>query len=143
MSRRSESGFTLLELLIAMTVALIGLAGMMSIFVTLARSNSVSRQQGDAVAISQRVAEDLRSLSIDEIAATYGGGGLPIDQVAMPAVTERTMTYTPILSVTPNADDPDLVLVRVDVQWQEAGDQRAEARHSLGVEVLRTRLERL
>jgi prepilin-type N-terminal cleavage/methylation domain-containing protein len=141
--RRSESGFTLLELLIAMTVALIGLAGMMSIFVTLARSNSVNRQQGDAVAISQRVAEDLRSLSIDELAATYGGGALPIDQVAMPAVSERSIIYTPVLSVTPNADDPDLLLVRVEVQWQEAGDPSAEARHRIGLEVLRTRLERL
>lgn len=63
MRRRTESGFSLIEVLIAVTVFVIALAGIMALMLTTVRANASSTAGTDAVGVAERFLEELRARS--------------------------------------------------------------------------------
>lgn len=147
---RQEGGFTLIEILMTMTVTVIGLAGLLSLHMTTLRGNRMAANSAEASTVAQKVVEELRTLSVDGpdgIVARYGA--LPFEDAAMDTEDGRTGTvYTPYLSAKELTSlSEDLILLRVEVIWADDGADPATVderyKHQVTVEIVRTRQEAL
>lgn len=76
-----ESGFTLVEALVAIVVLVFGLMAVTNLMVVAASSNSVANQGTAAVTSSTRIMDMLKSTSFDALPT----GGTPIDPADTPA----------------------------------------------------------
>ena len=143
---RSERGFTMVELLVTLAVSAIGIAGMLALQVTSVRTNATSAQAAEAVTVAERTIEEARSLSVDEMLVEYEAAALPIDHdFGSQTVAGRTTTYLRRIQVEENPDSADLLRIRVEVMWAEDGGDvnNEDTRHTLSLEILRTRQETL
>jgi prepilin-type N-terminal cleavage/methylation domain-containing protein len=153
---RRQSGFTLIEILVAMTVTMIGLAGLMSLYVTTVQGNSRATRAVIASTIAQQTMEELRSLPVAPPQSTlpYQGPtlqsvfGIPAADVPLANVTGPDGTdYRRLVSVTPLGVPPsplaNLVRVRLEVTWADEGADptttNARLRHEFVLEAVRTR----
>ena len=71
MRRNPESGFTLLEAMVAALILLIAIVFVAQLFVTAMQQNRTSRQYTHATAIAQSKLEELNAIPIEKL--TYGG----------------------------------------------------------------------
>ena len=71
MRRNPESGFTLLEAMVAALILLIAIIFVAQLFVTAMQQNRTSRQYTHATAIAQSKLEELNAIPIEKLA--YGG----------------------------------------------------------------------
>jgi prepilin-type N-terminal cleavage/methylation domain-containing protein len=150
---RSQSGFSLIEILVAMTVTIVGLAGLMSLYTTTAQGNSRAARTVMASTVGQQTMEELRSLPVQTPVTGYQGdtlesrlGGIPaVDVPLLPDVTQANTLYKRVVSV----DQPlaNLLRVRVVVSWTDEGaaDTTTDSRlkHSIVLESIRTRQDLL
>src|SRR5437764_15334508 len=83
-----ESGLTLIELMIAMTVRAVGLAGIMAIVIAALYGNARNRTDTAATMISQLVIEQMADVSATTVPAPV----LQVTDCASPAVTWRINT---------------------------------------------------
>lgn len=145
---RRQSGFSLIEILVAMTVTIIGLAGLMSLYTTTVQGNSRAARTVMASTVGQQTMEELRSLPVQEPVVGYQGetletlvGGFPALDVALDDVTKANATFKRRVSV--DQPVPDLLRVRVVVSWTDEGasdtttDERLK--HNIVLESIRTR----
>lgn len=149
---RRQSGFSLIEILVALTVTILGLTGLMSLYTTTVQGNSRAARTVMASTVAQQTMEELRSLPVEAPVNPYEGptlaglvGGIPASDVALADVTQGNMLYKRKVSVAePLAD---LLLVRVEVSWTDEGaaDTTADSRlkHSIVLESIRTRQDLL
>src|SRR4051812_4236556 len=77
--RRRQRGFTLLELLVTMAVTIIGLLGLMAMYVATAKGNEATARSSAAVSIAQDTLEELRSTGMIPLVTQFGQTDLPID----------------------------------------------------------------
>ena len=146
-----EAGFTLVEVLIALTVTVVGLMGLLSVHTTTLKGNRDSGRASEATAIAQQSIEEVRALAIEgatnSITAKYGA--LPFSNVPMDTVFGRAgVVFKPQLSVVElTTVSPDLVHIRVVVEWADGGDDPtsvpAANKHKVALELVRTRQEAL
>lgn len=144
--KSQEGGFTLIEILMAMTVTVIGLVGLLSLHMTTIKGNQIAAHSAEATTIAQRLLEELRSRSVDDIVSEYGA--LPIEDALMDTVAGKIITYTPYLSVKElTGVSEDLVLLRIEVRWADDGADPATVDvrdiHDIVLEIVRTRQEAL
>lgn len=136
MKRRGEAGFTMVELLITLSISVIGMTGALALHLATARANAGSAATADAIAAAQKTLEDARSQSYAELIASYGA--LPIDDdFGGTTITGRTETFTRRIQIDPVGGNNDLLRVRVEISWNDLGD------HTIALELLRTRQEQL
>ena len=111
---RSDSGFTLIETVIATGLLVTLVAGLAELFVMSARFTSNSNRRGQAVMAAQAKIEDLRSRSFG-----YDAAGDPItDPVLAPSppdtlhgdVAGYYEALDPNAEVIPNGDEPSRVV---------------------------------
>ncbi len=150
-SRTCERGFTLVELLVALTVTVIGLAGLLSLHVAVLKGNQNASRTGEATTVAQQTLEDLRAMPIggspQSIVARYGA--LPITDVTMDPVDGRAgMVYIRRLWVNElTSVSEDLVMIRIEVHWTDDGADPNGAdesvKHKIALELVRTRQEGL
>ena len=57
---RKEGGFNMIEILVAMAVTIIGLAGLLSLSVSVMKGNQGSSRRGEAVRIAKDTIEEIR-----------------------------------------------------------------------------------
>lgn len=74
---RNESGMTLLEVLIAITLLAIGVAGMIGIQVMAMRDEAIAREDNDASRIARDVLEQVQRLPFTAVAPTAGAFATP------------------------------------------------------------------
>jgi prepilin-type N-terminal cleavage/methylation domain-containing protein len=67
---RSDSGFTLIEVLVAMTVLLIGVLGTVTVMVAAAHTNNADRQTDGATNLARDLLEAAHSINYDQLADT-------------------------------------------------------------------------
>lgn len=142
--RRGEAGFSLIELLIAVTVTIIGLTGLLSLHTTTMQGTQSSAQFAEASAFGREAMEDLRAQSVDQLETRFGL--LPVNDFPLDTVAGRGgQTYNRIMSLEPLAVAPDLIRMRIDVTWTESGavpgaeDGRYD--HAIRLELVRPRAE--
>lgn len=153
---RAQGGFSLIEILIAMSVTLVGLAGLMSLYTTAVSSNARSTRSITASGIAQQTMEELRSLPIDPPAGYVGHtladvlGGFPVVAAPLDAVTGRDGTqYQRTVSAAPLAPpNVNLVSIVLTVRWADGGadvETTTDSRllHSMVLETTRTRQDLL
>lgn len=142
----------MVELLIGMLVTLIGLMGLMGLYRTNARANVDSDRASQASIIGQRTMEELRGLSVDEIATRAGDGSYPIQNNALaflPSLPDNTkgVAYTRCLSASALALDNDLIVFRVEVRWRDDRTtvecDAANPDHVVAYEMVRNRTDGL
>lgn len=148
---RSERGFTLLELLLTLTVTTIGLVGLLALHLSVSRGNDGASRSAEAQQISTTTLESLRAQSTADMMLTLTGNAaaVPPQTVTLPTVAGRAgMTYTRTVTVTsvPGAST-NLWKIRVVTGWTEDGGSAGAAGglydHFIAVEVIRTLEEAL
>ena len=120
--RRQEGGFTLIEVMIAMLLLLVGVAGVLSLQMVSVRATSFSRHATEATIVAEDKMEELMNIA--------GSALLPgTDTVNEQAVDDATGEYTRTWTVANGALDPTVLSVTVVVAWLERGNEN----HSISI----------
>jgi prepilin-type N-terminal cleavage/methylation domain-containing protein len=153
--RDRQRGFSLIEILIAMTVTLIGLAGLLSLHFTTVQGNARATRMVTASVIAQRTMEELRGLAAGApfpaptLESRFGllpcpGADVPHEEVEGPDGTRYRSRLTVCAMDPPGGPLENLVRVQVVVSWADEGavddvgtDPRL--RHRIVLETIRTR----
>lgn len=110
-----EGGFTLIEVLIALLVLLVGMAGILSLQLTSMKATSFSRHATEASSLAEDKVEDLRTVPLDSVRFANG-----TDQVDARGVADADGPYIRAWTISPGADT---TIVNVSVSWTERGDE--------------------
>ncbi|MEK6683276.1 MAG: prepilin-type N-terminal cleavage/methylation domain-containing protein [Nitrospirota bacterium] len=102
--RLNNTGFTLLELLIAMVVLAVGLMGVSGMIITSVRGNTFGNQMMQATALAQDKIEELRNTDYEPLYGSCGTGGYPVVCSDDPAVLSPPESNPPNDSGT-NGDE--------------------------------------
>lgn len=111
--RRGEEGFTVVEVMIAMLVLVIGLAGILSLQLTAIRATSFSRHATEASLLAEDKMEALRTVP----AATLVAG---TDTVNAGGMVDAEGLYTREWTITAGGAT---TAVTVAVTWSEQGSE--------------------
>ena len=109
--RGQQGGFTVIEVLIALLVLLIGMAGMLSLQLTAMKATGFSRHATEATVLAEDRLEYLRTAPV----GTLANGA---DQVNAMGNVDSTGLYTRTWTVVPGADTTSIT---VAVGWAEQG----------------------
>jgi prepilin-type N-terminal cleavage/methylation domain-containing protein len=140
MKRRSQSGFTMIELLVTLVITVFGLMGLIAAHRTLSSGAGSSARAQEAVSIGTQVMEQLRNTRPAELARAVTGAAAtpPYTNDDYATIAGRnSVPYDVDVAVTPVADN--LWRIRVEVGW---ADDDATPR-MLGFELMRTTREAL
>jgi len=110
--RPGERGFTVVEVLIALLVLLIGMAGILSMQFTSVRATAFSRHATEASILAEDKMEDLRTTPTTAL----GPGN---DTVDARGNADALGLYTRVWELDPTATP---INIKVTVTWKEAGD---------------------
>jgi prepilin-type N-terminal cleavage/methylation domain-containing protein len=144
--KRKQRGFTLLELLLTLTVTTIGLVGLLSLHLSIARGNDLANRSAEAASIGNAALEQLRAARIPDMMQLLTGSptSTPPVNINFGTVAGRNnMTFRRQVKVTQlNNASTSLWLIRVEVGWTEDGaTQGADSGtldHMIASEVVRT-----
>jgi len=106
---RDQKGFTLLEMLIAVTLIAIGLLATASMQGVALRSNSIANRLTVANLLAQKVIEDLHSRSANDAIYLNASPVTNVQYILDPVTSSPTITipgagvYSATYSITPNA----------------------------------------
>jgi prepilin-type N-terminal cleavage/methylation domain-containing protein len=147
-TRRRQGGFTLLELLITMAITVIGLTGLLSLYVVTARGNATTSRSGEAVAVAEATVEEIRNLSLEKLLTEFSVAALPIDANLDTVAGRAGVTFNRRVQVTElTATSTNLVKIRVEVTWTDAGAATGSDNgihdHRVSFELIRTATELL
>jgi prepilin-type N-terminal cleavage/methylation domain-containing protein len=112
--RKSQGGFTLIEVLIAMLLLLVGVAGVLSLQLVSAKATSYSRHATEATIVAEDMMEELALIKTSDLPA-----GPTSDVVNAQAVPTAGGPYTRTFTAQPDGANPLIVHVRVVVEWFE------------------------
>jgi prepilin-type N-terminal cleavage/methylation domain-containing protein len=148
---KARRGFTLLELLITLSVTTIGLIGLLSLHLSIARGNDGASRAAEAEQITATNLESLHGMRLDKMMAALTGNPNAVPPVfAAPFTVQGRggMTYTVSRSVITLASASNsLMRIRVDTTWTEdgaaAGTNGGQLDHRIALEVIRTVQEAL
>jgi prepilin-type N-terminal cleavage/methylation domain-containing protein len=143
---RRARGFTLLELLITLSVTTIGLVGLLSLHLSIARGNDGASRSAEAQQIAVSELESLRTLSIPKLMKALTNSEVvllptpPRDRFVdgrggMKFMVTSTVTALPGLSA-------NLIRIRVVTSWTDdgatPGANGGQFDHAIPLEVVRT-----
>lgn len=141
-------GFTLLELLITLSVTTVGLIGLLSLHLGIVRGNDGASRAAEAQQITAARLESLRALRAGDLMQTFTGSStvsipIPLTPPKVWTVPGRAqMSYTVTATVGPvTGAPPSLIRIRVVTTWTEDGGTfgvNPILDHALALEVLRT-----
>lgn len=134
--RAREAGMTLIEVMIAVLLLAVGVAGMISIQVLAMRDEAIAREDNDASRIARDVIEQIQRMPFDQVAVTagyvqpawidndgYADGEIPV-QVQTPdgAVMDQKV-FTVSWKITDVVGQSSLRNVDVQVAWTDAAER--------------------
>ncbi|HZJ68098.1 MAG TPA: prepilin-type N-terminal cleavage/methylation domain-containing protein [Kofleriaceae bacterium] len=143
---KGQRGFTLLELLITLSVTTIGLIGLLSLHLSVTRGNDGASRSAEAQQIGAGILEGLRAQSATRMMGDLTGSQASVPPVVAPVITvtgRAGMTFTVARSVTAlTGASTNLWKIRVVTSWAEDGgtfgSNGGTLDHSLALEVVRT-----
>lgn len=151
--RNAQAGFSMIELLIAMSVTIFGLLGLISMHKSTMQGNQGANRLVEATTIAQRTMEELRGIPVQSddptvktLITEYPAWPV-VKEPLLPHIQGRDSTeYRRFVSIHEMTDiSPDLVMIRVEVVWADNGADPATAApqlvHETAFEIIRTRQE--
>ncbi|MBI4510322.1 MAG: prepilin-type N-terminal cleavage/methylation domain-containing protein [Deltaproteobacteria bacterium] len=129
--RDGERGFTLLEILISLTVMTVGLAGVMSFHMSAIKGNALSQRLDRARMLAEQMMEELRSMPVDDIETQASQGYADWSEEGGAVTYHRQVTVTALST--------NLARIRVEVSYDVDGD--TSDTRTARLEVIRTRQE--
>src|SRR5262245_28120650 len=115
--RTQESGFTMIEVMVAMLLTALTVIGVLGLYRVETRASGASRRETEAAVLAQDKLEELRTQAAPTANST--GTDQPIDQFS----PSSTNFFTRNWSVTVSADAAVYNIV-VDVTWDDDGTTR-------------------
>jgi len=114
---KRQSGFTLIEVMIAVVILAAGILALATMQIVSIRSNAFSTEMTYATMLAQSRFEQFRNMAYDDITPT---GGTPDSEVIPASETSKGIPYTVQWEV--HDDDPttDMKTIELDVLWQGA-----------------------
>jgi len=113
-SRAAQHGFTMIELLVALTVMLIGLSGVLSLQMVSSQASSYSRHAGEAAVLGEAKMEEMRTTT--DVANLLSGSDV-VDAQGTPTANG---IFTRAWTVTWSSSIATVTLV---VSWLEQGSE--------------------
>jgi prepilin-type N-terminal cleavage/methylation domain-containing protein len=149
MVTRGERGFTLLELLITLSVTTIGLVGLLALHLSVVRGNDGASRSAEAQQIGAATLESLRAQRLNEMMDTLTGKRdvvLPTEPHVTTVVGRGGRPYKVTTTVdVPPGGSTSLLRIRVVTSWTEdggkVGDSNGQLDHALALELIRTQEE--
>ena len=135
MPRRSQSGFTLIEIMVSLAVIIIGLLGIMALQATTVRQNRLARGIERARVYDAQMVEDLRAKPAATLLAAVGTTN-PYAQIQTP----DGMTYTRSYTITGVTGSTGLLLITATTTFVDDADGTT---HSATMQIVRTTTEDL
>lgn len=134
--RPRERGLTLPEILVTLTVALIGSIGALAVYRTSLRANAGTRDLDRARQLAEGLLEDVRGLDLPAVEA-LAASQLPDWRTPPPleVVYHRDLDVEAI-------EGADLVRLTATVTYSDDGSGREASMHRVRLELVRTRQER-
>jgi type IV pilus assembly protein PilV len=119
-----QKGFSLLEILIAITILAIGLLALAELQITAIQGNAFSGRTTDATTLAQDALEQL--MTLDYTDADLNDGLHPPGSQAQVSGTQQVQggNYTISWDVTENSPIADTKTVDMTVTWSDGGRQR-------------------
>lgn len=118
---RNEKGFTLLEMLVAVSLMAVGLLAAVSMQGIAINSNAIANRLSVANLLAQKVAEDLHSRQVSDPIFTTAVTNVTYDLDPQTNATSLTIpgagTYTATYSITPNASATGTTQIDVNVSY--------------------------
>jgi type IV pilus assembly protein PilV len=119
-SVKDESGFTLLEIFIAILLLTVGLLGTAALTTGVVRGNIDSRLLTTATTIAQTCLEENRRVGYASAGAVPAGGSNNCLHNTTVTITQNGVPFTRTLTVTPTPPDSTSIrTLTVTVQWSE------------------------
>jgi hypothetical protein len=131
-----------------LTVTTIGLVGLMSLHLSVARGNDSASRFGEATQIANQQLESLRAQKLTDMLAALGASSLPIDSTRPTVAGRAGMTYRRrVLVQELTSASTSLWRIRVEVGWTDDGAAQGALGgtldHLVAVELIRTIEEQL
>ncbi len=146
MRARKQAGFTLLELLITMSITIFGLMGLMASHISLSSAGDQASQTQEAVTLGTQLVEQLRKERVtDMMKALTGSSAAVAPQTILdylPQTGRNGLQYHRDVKVT-QGPSATLWRIRVEVYWSEDNSTGTTAQHRLTFELIRSNLEEL
>ncbi len=117
--RNDQAGFSLLEILIGITVLIIGVAGLVAMQTSAMKASAYSRHSTEASVLAEDKMEQLRTVNL----ATLPPGPPPPEQVDAQGFPDPNGLFTRDWVITDNGAFFD---IEVSVTWFEGGDTSQE-----------------
>ena len=115
--KQLNKGFTLVEVLVAITVLSIILVPLLSAFVVAANTNAKARQTLRATTLAQNVMEELKAYSLEDSANQYNGLGSGNAVVAKAKRAFETVLGDDMVHRAVTIDEDDVVTGRADGRY--------------------------
>ena len=121
MFRRRARGFSLLEIIVALTIILLGLFAVTFIVLNSMQLVTSNQQSSLALCGAREMIEQVRSTAFSVVYATFNGKNFAVNGLtAQPSDTDGL----PGKATVSNAD-PKKLVVTVEVKWNEEGRNRS------------------
>lgn len=114
-NRKKNSGFTLVEVLVAVAILAVVSIPIIQSFVSVAQVNGKSRRRMVATTVAESLMESCKSMSLVEFAAQCDGLGIPVTCIASETtVTATEITAAGTLSVKKTASQTTTKVLKFD-----------------------------
>jgi type IV pilus assembly protein PilV len=114
---RKNSGFTLLEVLVAITLLSVGLLGTAMLTTGIIRGNFFSKNITSATAVAQTTIEGVQQVGYTAV-NTYAADSTKVP----PTVSMGGVSFSQSASVTNNSPATNMKTISVTVSWNEANN---------------------
>jgi prepilin-type N-terminal cleavage/methylation domain-containing protein len=119
MKIHKDDGFTLVEILIAITIFCFAVLGLAIGTISVIRTNQTSHLRASAVNLAQARLEELRAMT----SAAFSGLSCPSSTPCSDSATASGVTFTRQWWVTPNSPVAGVNRIDVSVNWSDYASQ--------------------
>lgn len=125
---RGEAGFTLIEVMIAMTILSVGLMSIAVAQLSAIKVSSRSKHMQDAMLLAREEMDTLGAIVPDPAQPAFFANAQTIDDVDLKGTQDAgdTVRYSRQTVITPNVPNPGLARVVVTVTWINANSPGAQ-----------------